>query len=442
MPPAGAAAPGSGPTAAEGRPSDRPSAPADAAFENVRRSIPGCLVGATDSYSNSAPRRGRRRDRHARRVRRARAPRALVVTTRFTPASAATNGGRTVDVRLLVQPEHRDLVAAVHGRGVGVAHVAPTGSARSRGRRSRLPIRARAAPRYRVRGPAPTSCLTPRRGRTCRPRCSSNWTSRGASPAGPGATWRVRRPAVLVRRAVSPSLRRAASQYRCSRRARSGRIRRLRTALVRRVHPAAHQHPPVPRIRRRSAAGVSASAARQSGGAAAHAGGRGRALRPRPCLTLNTLERWIGRPTFDAAVARFVAEYGGRPARIADFTRDHLGRQRAGSLVAGSTRRSGRRDHRLRGRAADERTRTPEGAYRTEVVVRRIGDAAFTGTSEAAAGPFENGRGVTLQVAFADGVDARRRLGRARAFENLRVPERGRARSPPRSIRITSSCWT
>ena len=46
-----------------------------------------------------------------------------------------------------------------------------------------------------------------------------------------------------------------------------------------------------------------------------------RSLEGRTVLTLNTLERWMGRPVFDAALTEFVQRSGtGRPT-IADFAR-------------------------------------------------------------------------------------------------------------------------
>ena len=41
--------------------------------------------------------------------------------------------------------------------------------------------------------------------------------------------------------------------------------------------------------------------------------------------------------------------------------------------------------------------------YRTTVVLKRLGDAVFSGTSLAPVGPFEAGRAVEIEVRFADG---------------------------------------
>jgi hypothetical protein len=60
-----------------------------------------------------------------------------------------------------------------------------------------------------------------------------------------------------------------------------------------------------------------------------------------------------------------------------------------------------------------EKCRAP--CFETTVIVRRLGEAEFTGTSRAPIGPYDAGRALTLLVRFADGSETRDRWdGRAR----------------------------
>lgn len=127
-----------------------------------------------------------------------------------------------------------------------------------------------------------------------------------------------------------------------------------------------------------------------------------RSLAAKTVLALHTLERWIGRPAFDSVMVEFVRRYGGHPVSLGDFTRtaSSVSGQDLSWLVAealGSARTFDYAVDRI------ESTPDPDGGYRTDVVVQRLGDAVFTGTSAATIGPFESGRGLSLRVTFADG---------------------------------------
>ena len=128
-----------------------------------------------------------------------------------------------------------------------------------------------------------------------------------------------------------------------------------------------------------------------------------RSLTAKTVLALGTLERWVGRPVFDEALAAFVRLSRDRPPTLADF-------ERVTSEVAGQDL-SWFFDQAFRTSAifdygVERLTSEPHanGGYLTTVVARRYGDATFTGRSAPREGPFESGRGVVLRLAFADGT--------------------------------------
>ena len=127
-----------------------------------------------------------------------------------------------------------------------------------------------------------------------------------------------------------------------------------------------------------------------------------RSLTAKTVLTLFTLERWVGRPAFDAIVREFVRRSGGRQASIADFTRtaSAVSGQDLSWLLAQAFE-----SPRIFDYAVERLESEPDagGFYRSAVVVRRLGDGMFTGTSAPRVGPFESGRGVTLRMTLADG---------------------------------------
>lgn len=119
-------------------------------------------------------------------------------------------------------------------------------------------------------------------------------------------------------------------------------------------------------------------------------------------LALGTLERWLGQPVFDEAVAEFVRSSRGVTPTLDDF-------ERVASDVSGQNL-SWFFDQTLRSTAVIDygiarltSERQADGSYLTTVVARRYGDGVFTGTSAPRVGPFESGRGMTLRITFADG---------------------------------------
>jgi hypothetical protein len=133
-----------------------------------------------------------------------------------------------------------------------------------------------------------------------------------------------------------------------------------------------------------------------------------RSLAGKTVLTLNTLERWVGKPVFDGVLAEFAQSYRtGRPT-LADFAR-------VVSASAGQDL-SWLLDQALAGTATFDYAVTgfssvanASGEFDTTVVVSRLGDGQFTGASAPRVGPYESGRGVTVAIVFANGervVDA------------------------------------
>jgi hypothetical protein len=130
-----------------------------------------------------------------------------------------------------------------------------------------------------------------------------------------------------------------------------------------------------------------------------------RSLTAKTVLTLNTLERWVSQPVFDSVLAEFARTSRGARPTIDDFVRVAsattgqdlswlFGQTLAASVVF---------DYAV----ADLTSVTsPAGGFETTVIVERLGDGMFTGSSAPRIGRFESGRGVSIEVAFDDGERA------------------------------------
>src|SRR5262249_33613551 len=128
-----------------------------------------------------------------------------------------------------------------------------------------------------------------------------------------------------------------------------------------------------------------------------------RSLRGETVLMLNTLERWVSRPVFAGTMSEFVHRSRGRQPTLADFARvvsDASGYDLSWFF-----------DQTLEGHAVFDYSvaelasaRGASGKFETSVVVARLGDGVFTGTSTPRVGSMESGRGMTLLVSFADGA--------------------------------------
>jgi hypothetical protein len=127
-----------------------------------------------------------------------------------------------------------------------------------------------------------------------------------------------------------------------------------------------------------------------------------RSLEAKSVLALETLERWLGRPVFDQAIAEFVRESRDRRMTLADF-------QRIATEVSGQELTWFFNEAFESARVFDygvavlESAPDATGTFQTTVVARRYGDALFTGSSASPVGRFEAGRGVEVLVRFADG---------------------------------------
>jgi hypothetical protein len=121
-------------------------------------------------------------------------------------------------------------------------------------------------------------------------------------------------------------------------------------------------------------------------------------------LVLNTLERWLSRPVLDGALAEFIRSGRDGPVSIEDFERvvSATSGQDLSWLFAQAFDPAVTFDYAIKDLTS---SRNADGTYDTTVTVARLGDGLFTGTSRPRVGPFENGRGITLQVSFENGAE-------------------------------------
>jgi len=121
-------------------------------------------------------------------------------------------------------------------------------------------------------------------------------------------------------------------------------------------------------------------------------------------LMLNTLERWLSHPVLDGALAEFIRSGRDGPVSIEHFEQvvSATSGQDLSWLFAQAFDPAVTFDYALQNLTS---SRNSDGTYETTVTVARLGDGLFTGTSRPRVGPFENGRGITVQVAFEDGAE-------------------------------------
>ena len=126
------------------------------------------------------------------------------------------------------------------------------------------------------------------------------------------------------------------------------------------------------------------------------------ALAGKTLLALGTLQRWVGRPVFDEILAEFVRASHGSAPRVADFERvaSEVSGQQLSWFFEQVFRSPSAFDYGVEGLASEP---DASGAFVTTVTARRYGEAVFSGASGTRTGGFDNGRGITLRVAFADG---------------------------------------
>jgi hypothetical protein len=133
----------------------------------------------------------------------------------------------------------------------------------------------------------------------------------------------------------------------------------------------------------------------------------------RALLALGTLERWTGRPVFDAILLEFIDASSGRQPTLDDFERvaSRVSGQNLSWLIDETVGKSGTFDY-----AIDmfESVPQPDGTFRTTVGVRRAGDAVF-------------GRTLPLLTSFADGESVRDAVDGRRAAQTFEYRSQSRA---------------
>jgi hypothetical protein len=128
-----------------------------------------------------------------------------------------------------------------------------------------------------------------------------------------------------------------------------------------------------------------------------------KSLAGRTVLTLNTLERWLSQPVLDGALAEFARAFHRRRPAIADFihTISSASGQDLSWLLVQALGGTAIFDYAVASLASAS---APGNGFATTVTVARLGDGLFTGTGAPRMGQFDSGRGLALEVVFADGA--------------------------------------
>jgi hypothetical protein len=124
----------------------------------------------------------------------------------------------------------------------------------------------------------------------------------------------------------------------------------------------------------------------------------------RGALALHTLERYIGWPAMQPALATYrvrAKAAGGSPDLFNTVVSEQRGRDLSW-FFANAFRPDARFDYAV-DLLSSEPTAGGSTEFRTTVGVRRLGDAVFAGTSEVPTGAFATGRALPLLVRFQDG---------------------------------------
>ena len=123
---------------------------------------------------------------------------------------------------------------------------------------------------------------------------------------------------------------------------------------------------------------------------------------------ITTLERYLGWPALQRGLSAAARRYTGKTMTATMFfeTLDAATDRDLSWFVDEAFGRAATYDYAVADLASvvDETGACGTGpCYRTTVVLKRLGDAVFSGTSLAPVGPFEAGRAVEIEVRFADG---------------------------------------
>ncbi|MDP3716171.1 MAG: hypothetical protein Q8T13_00205 [Acidobacteriota bacterium] len=123
---------------------------------------------------------------------------------------------------------------------------------------------------------------------------------------------------------------------------------------------------------------------------------------------ITTLERYLGWPALQRALSAAARRYAGQTMTAAMFFEilDNAADRDLSWFVDQAFGQSWIYDY-----AVADLTSVPDdtgscgagSCYRTTVVLQRLGEAVFAGTSLAPVGPFESGRALEIEVQFADG---------------------------------------
>jgi hypothetical protein len=121
---------------------------------------------------------------------------------------------------------------------------------------------------------------------------------------------------------------------------------------------------------------------------------------------LQTLERILGRPALDSAIAEFARRGRGREVTVEEFTScvENVTGRNLSWFFTGAFDEQARYDY---GVGELDTGVMPDARYVSRVVLRRLGNAVFSGTSEPPVGTFEEGRGIEWLATFADGSEVR-----------------------------------
>ena len=129
------------------------------------------------------------------------------------------------------------------------------------------------------------------------------------------------------------------------------------------------------------------------------------ALEAKTALAAQSVAGWMGEPTWNASLRVFLRDARGRCGTWQEL-------QQAVADVSGLDLSWFFDEVFASGRVFDYGVEQLASAplpgsegYRTELVLRRHGDATFTGSAEPPLPPFESGRGVEIAVRFADGSE-------------------------------------
>ena len=123
---------------------------------------------------------------------------------------------------------------------------------------------------------------------------------------------------------------------------------------------------------------------------------------------ITTLERYLGWPALQRGLSAAARRYAGKTMTAAMFfeTLDAATDRDLSWFVDEAFGKASTYDYAVADLAsvADETGTCGTGpCYRTTVVLKRLGEAVFSGTSLAPVGPFEAGRALEIEVRFADG---------------------------------------